>query len=203
MSTAAACPRAPVVALSDLGRSPRMINHARALRGRGRAAALAGDGAHLLRPDLPADPAVRAARLDAGDVGFFQSLLGGSTPRLTPFANGRGPPQQEFARPAAGPSLYRLSFDRDLPTQLAGFRGTGGKALVLGYAPVPGEIFRPGTDGRTFCADTELAMAMQFLPARPRAQLAVAAEPGDTQEEEWDRELGAWPSPLEVGGTQP
>jgi beta-1,4-mannosyltransferase len=64
------CPRGLIVTLGDLGRSPRMINHARALRARGWAVTLAGYGENPPPPDLAADPAVRVFALDARWGGF-------------------------------------------------------------------------------------------------------------------------------------
>lgn len=70
----AACPRALVIVLGDLGRSPRMMNHARALRARGWAVTLAGYGENPPPPDLATDPAVRVVELDAGGGGFGRIL---------------------------------------------------------------------------------------------------------------------------------
>lgn len=74
ISHTAACPRALVIVLGDLGRSPRMMNHARALRARGWAVTLAGYGENPPPPDLAMDPAVRVVELDAGRGGFGRIL---------------------------------------------------------------------------------------------------------------------------------
>jgi len=74
MTTAAECPRALIVALGDLGRCPRMLNHARALRARGWAVTLAGYGPNPPPPDVAADPAVRVVALDAGGARLARGL---------------------------------------------------------------------------------------------------------------------------------
>ncbi len=67
-------PRALVIILGDLGRSPRMMNHARALRARGWSVTLAGYGTNPPPPDLGLDPAVRVVALDAGGGGYGRIL---------------------------------------------------------------------------------------------------------------------------------
>lgn len=74
ISHTAPCPRALVIVLGDLGRSPRMMNHARALRARGWAVTLAGYGENPAPPDLATDPAVRVVELDAGSGGYGRIL---------------------------------------------------------------------------------------------------------------------------------
>lgn len=55
--------------MGDLGRSPRMINHARALRHRGWQVTLVGYGTTPLPPDLREDLGVHVRELDAGRWG--------------------------------------------------------------------------------------------------------------------------------------
>jgi len=65
MPNATESARALIIVMGDLGRSPRMLNHARALRARGWAVTLAGYGKNPPPPDLAEDPGVRVAALDA------------------------------------------------------------------------------------------------------------------------------------------
>lgn len=69
LPNAAKCARALIIVMGDLGRSPRMINHARALRSRGWWVTLAGYGVNAPPPDLGEDPGVQVRRLDAGPTG--------------------------------------------------------------------------------------------------------------------------------------
>ncbi len=63
-----------IVVLGDLGRSPRMLNHARALRARGWAVTLAGSVENALPPDLEDDPAVQVTELGCPRGNFGSSL---------------------------------------------------------------------------------------------------------------------------------
>lgn len=71
---AAAPPRALIIVLGDLGRSPRMLNHARALRSRGWQVTLTGYGVNPPSPDLVQDPGVEVRELDAGGRGIGRRL---------------------------------------------------------------------------------------------------------------------------------
>ena len=155
----------------------------------------------------------------------------GDGPRVALIATGLGPLQADFARAAAalaggpveirtawvpaaeypallvradaGLCLHRSSSGLDLPMKLADFRGAGRKALVLDYGPVLAEVFRPESDGWTFRNDAEFASALRDLARKGPAERLAAAAAGDTWEEEWDRRLGDWARPLEVGNSYP
>lgn len=75
MPDASRCVQVLIIVLGDLGRSPRMLNHARVMRRRGWAVTLAGYGTSALPPDLEADSAVRVCPLDAGGVGLGRILV--------------------------------------------------------------------------------------------------------------------------------
>jgi len=69
---------------------------------------------------------------------------------------------------------------------------------VLDYGPVLAEVFRPGIDGWTFRNDAEMAAGLRTLALTPSADRTAPSSAEDTWETEWDRQLGAWATPLEA-----
>ena len=67
---------AVVIVLGDLGRSPRMLNHARALLARGWRVTLAGYAENALPPDLAQHPLLKTWDLAAGGAGRLRAWWG-------------------------------------------------------------------------------------------------------------------------------
>lgn len=94
----------------------------------------------------------------------------------------------------AGLCLHQSSSGLDLPMKLADFRGAGVPACAYDYAPVLGEVLRPGQEGVAFRDPGELSALLVALATADLAKVPkfaasrawLAANPPERWESEWN-----------------